>query len=64
MGKECELVCGLGETKSVMEFLPDDTNAIQEFPIQVEGLVDKMRIVFKSSTDFYGRITVYHLDVQ
>ncbi|KAI4894188.1 hypothetical protein NFI96_017886 [Prochilodus magdalenae] len=33
------------------------------FPIQDAPLVQKLKIVFESSTDFFGRIIVYSLDV-
>lgn len=62
-GKECELICSLNNAETVQDFRPLDNNELQLFKIDAEE-VDKMTIVFKSSTDFYGRITIYHLDVQ
>ncbi|KAJ3190202.1 Nuclear receptor 2C2-associated protein [Gaertneriomyces sp. JEL0708] len=67
-GKECELV-GVSaneEWESIMEFYPDDTNALQQFTIPSEKESQswkKMRIVFKNSTDFYGRVVIYTLDL-
>jgi hypothetical protein len=42
---------------------PEDSNELQRFPLQVDGLVDAMTVTFGRSTDFYGRVVVYSLDV-
>ncbi|KAI9219433.1 galactose-binding domain-like protein [Blastocladiella britannica] len=44
---------------------PADTNTPQRFPA-AEGVITcrKVRIVFPASTDFYGRVTVYQLQVE
>ncbi|TYZ51311.1 hypothetical protein PybrP1_001055 [[Pythium] brassicae (nom. inval.)] len=41
---------------------PVDSNELQEFPCTTQG-VDAMRIIFQRSTDFYGRVVVYGVDV-
>ncbi|KAI9207605.1 galactose-binding domain-like protein [Polychytrium aggregatum] len=66
VGKECELLVSQdGGWVHVMDFYPEDSNSAQSFavpePSQKSG--QRFKIVFKSSTDFYGRITVYKLDV-
>ncbi|KAM5191284.1 nuclear receptor 2C2-associated protein isoform 1-T1 [Mantella aurantiaca] len=50
------------ELETVTEFYPEDINALQKF-VFTECCVEKLRLSFPSSTDFFGRIIVYHLDV-
>ena len=61
-GKDCEVEVN-GENK-VLDFYPEDANKTQtfQFPEPLKD-VKKMRIIFNSSTDFYGRITLYMLDL-
>ncbi len=40
---------------------PDDTNALQQFPVRATACA--LRILFAASTDTFGRVTVYKLDV-
>ncbi|KAF7307235.1 Malic enzyme [Mycena indigotica] len=42
---------------------PEDTNKRQEFllPATSDGGIQKMRLEFEESSDFFGRITVYDL---
>ena len=47
------------ETK---ELFPDDVNNLQKFEVNLEK-VQKIKIVFVESSDFYGRITLYKLDI-
>ncbi|XP_069505220.1 nuclear receptor 2C2-associated protein [Ambystoma mexicanum] len=46
----------------MLDFYPEDTNALQRFQVEASAF-DKLRITFQSSTDFFGRIVVYHLDI-
>ncbi|NXO08648.1 NR2CA protein, partial [Oriolus oriolus] len=66
--------CRTGEELvKISELYPQDSHAMQiSFPrvtmmmegFQVEETVlDKLRITFGSSTDFFGRVVVYHLGV-
>ncbi|NXT02766.1 NR2CA protein, partial [Jacana jacana] len=63
--------CRAGEAPvKVSELYPEDTNAMQisfatwQAGFQVEETVlDKLKITFENSTDFFGRIVVYHLGV-
>ncbi|XP_075063733.1 nuclear receptor 2C2-associated protein isoform X2 [Mixophyes fleayi] len=50
------------ELVKIAEFYPEDINAIQSF-VLTEQYVEKLRLSFPGSTDFFGRIVVYHLDV-
>ncbi|XP_061457986.1 nuclear receptor 2C2-associated protein [Rhineura floridana] len=55
--------CRKGEDLSqVAEFYPKDTNSLQMFTLK-EALLDKLKITFENSTDFFGRVIVYQLDV-
>jgi len=65
-GKVCEFqIQPNTETKQFQlhsAFFPEDTNFHQEF--QLGGAKAKsIKIIFKESTDFYGRITIYHLSM-
>ncbi|NWW44381.1 NR2CA protein, partial [Pedionomus torquatus] len=63
--------CRAGEEPvKISELYPEDTNAMQisfaawRAGFQVEETVlDKLKITFENSTDFFGRIVVYHLGV-
>ena len=60
-GKECQVeVNGV----NVLDFYPEDINKLQAFKLKekIED-VTKVRIIFNSSTDFYGRITLYLLEL-
>lgn len=50
------------ELSQMVEFYPEDTNSLQSFLLQ-EVVLDKMKINFENSTDFFGRIIVYRFDV-
>ncbi|KAM4052402.1 nuclear receptor 2C2-associated protein isoform 1-T1 [Anomaloglossus baeobatrachus] len=51
-----------GELVKIAEFYPEDNNALQRFDFP-EQYVEKLHLCFPNSTDFFGRIVVYHLDV-
>ncbi|TPX68601.1 hypothetical protein SpCBS45565_g03009 [Spizellomyces sp. 'palustris'] len=72
-GKECKLVGVVDHRRpeeeqweDLLNFYPEDSNSLQVFPIK-EGASKqpwrKLRIIFLNSTDFYGRVTIYRLDV-
>nr|XP_060640016.1 nuclear receptor 2C2-associated protein [Anolis sagrei ordinatus] len=50
------------ELPETAEFYPEDTNSLQTFPMK-EMQLEKLKITFENSTDFFGRIIVYRLDV-
>ncbi|NWR96009.1 NR2CA protein, partial [Furnarius figulus] len=53
--------CRAGEELvKISELYPQDNNAMQ---ISFAKVLDKLKITFESSTDFFGRIVVYHLGV-
>ncbi|XP_077188118.1 nuclear receptor 2C2-associated protein [Paroedura picta] len=51
-----------GELAQIAEVYPEDTNSLQSFSLP-GSLLDKLKITFEDSTDFFGRIVIYHLDV-
>ncbi|NXT28735.1 NR2CA protein, partial [Syrrhaptes paradoxus] len=60
--------CRTGEELvKISELYPADSNAMQISPspaFQVEETVlDKLKVTFGNSTDFFGRVVVYHLGV-
>ncbi|KAM9849007.1 nuclear receptor 2C2-associated protein [Aulostomus maculatus] len=52
-----------GDFKVITHFYPEDNNSLQSFPIQEAPEVDKVKIMFENSADFFGRIIVYSLDI-
>ncbi|KAG2463965.1 NR2CA protein, partial [Polypterus senegalus] len=69
---DCRLEgCGKNEDvfTTLATFYPEDKNSLQisfyffHFPIHGDPLAHKLKIVFENSTDFFGRIIVYKLDV-
>uniref|UniRef100_A0A8C3NVS8 Nuclear receptor 2C2 associated protein n=1 Tax=Cyanoderma ruficeps TaxID=181631 RepID=A0A8C3NVS8_9PASS len=51
------------ELVKISELDPQDSHAMQiSFP-RMATVLDKLKITFGSSTDFFGRIVVYHLGV-
>lgn len=46
-------------------FFPEDTNAIQTFNLsqEVAKPTNILKLVFDGSFDFFGRITIYHLNI-
>uniref|UniRef100_A0A6B0UKH1 Putative nuclear receptor 2c2-associated protein n=1 Tax=Ixodes ricinus TaxID=34613 RepID=A0A6B0UKH1_IXORI len=50
-------------TASAGDFYPEDSNVLQRFPLKMDVPISNLRIVFRSSTDMFGRIVLYKLDV-
>lgn len=42
---------------------PVDESTLQEFPVPCESPITQLKLVFNGSTDFYGRVTIYKLEV-
>ena len=67
--QDCEFLGSDGtEWKLICKFYPEDINSWQTFDVKAKGQTDsgpltKLQILFKESTDFYGRVTIYKLDV-
>ena len=57
VGKDCHVIVN---DKEPVLFFPEDSNKLQTFQFDFEE-VQTMKIVFNSSTDFFGRITIYQL---
>lgn len=54
------------EWKSWTKVYPEDVNRKQSFDLpadEVRGGIQSIRLVFEDSSDFFGRITVYDLQV-
>ncbi|XP_049983622.1 nuclear receptor 2C2-associated protein isoform X1 [Alexandromys fortis] len=52
-----------GDTlRKIVDFYPEDTNALQTFSIPTVE-VDRLKLTFEDTTDFFGRVVVYHLRV-
>lgn len=69
VGKKCVVLGSVKESANdyniqLGTFYPDDVNSTQVFPVPSTQPLKRMKIIFEESTDFYGRITIYKLDVQ
>ncbi|XP_067872178.1 nuclear receptor 2C2-associated protein [Heterodontus francisci] len=64
-GRTCRLEGGRkgADLLKIADLYPEDTNRLQRFSIHEESIADKLKIIFEKSTDFFGRIVIYHLDV-
>ncbi|XP_010604793.1 nuclear receptor 2C2-associated protein isoform X2 [Fukomys damarensis] len=52
-----------GEALSkIVVFYPKDDNSLQTFPIP-PAEVDQLKVTFEDTTDFFGRVVIYHLRV-
>ncbi|KAF9125949.1 Nuclear receptor 2C2-associated protein [Mortierella sp. 14UC] len=69
VGKTCQVLAWTDSNEFVdmMRFYPEDINPLQTFPVaeadKEKALTSRVKLVFESSTDFFGRITVYKLDI-
>ncbi|KAL1919727.1 uncharacterized protein VTP21DRAFT_1658 [Calcarisporiella thermophila] len=66
VGKQCQAFgCKTGTAyEPLLSFYPDDNNMVQRFPVlSPERPIEKLKLVFEDSTDFFGRVTVYKLEV-
>ncbi|KAI9243907.1 hypothetical protein BDA99DRAFT_529701 [Phascolomyces articulosus] len=72
VGKKCIALGSLPESPNSYDielgaFYPQDINSTQTFPLTSttasETKVQRLKIIFEESTDFYGRITVYKMDI-
>ncbi|XP_067254761.1 nuclear receptor 2C2-associated protein isoform X1 [Chanodichthys erythropterus] len=64
-GKSCKLEGSAKEEdlKHILDLYPEDNNGLQSFPIRDAPLVQRLKIVFENSADFFGRVIVYTLDI-
>lgn len=74
VGEECILYTGPSRNSSSIEWNeldfpvePEDTNELQQFDLTEVAAKQRtcgaVKIDFESSTDFYGRVTIYRLEV-
>ena len=56
-------VSDAAELTVIADIYPADNNAEQVFPVLTSGPAARVKVAFIESTDFYGRITVYKLDL-
>lgn len=67
-GKKCLLLGSLGSSPNdynveISTLYPEDISSKQIFTFDPTEELKRLKIIFEESTDFYGRITVYTLDV-
>ncbi|XP_015585330.1 nuclear receptor 2C2-associated protein [Cephus cinctus] len=65
VGKDCFIEAG-PDSKSLNfqeSFFPEDTNTVQKFKLNQNIMAKIFKLVFKESTDFFGRIIIYKLSL-
>lgn len=67
-GKKCVALGSLSSSPNeynveIGAFYPEDINSMQTFQFTPSQPVQRLKVVFEESTDFYGRITVYKFQV-
>lgn len=67
-GRRAEALDGAMSWEPLCAIEPEDVSSVQRFPIPRDAggqpvAVDALRVVFNRSSDFYGRVTLYRLDV-
>ncbi|KAI8384219.1 galactose-binding domain-like protein [Radiomyces spectabilis] len=68
VGKKCVALGSLPESPNeynipIGTFYPEDINSTQKFDFESSTPVQRLKLIFEESSDFYGRITIYNLDV-
>lgn len=63
MAEEFKVSCLPEENENMFSFEAEDTNEMQEFEFDEEFTCSLLRLQFDNSTDFYGRITIYRIEV-
>ncbi|XP_021919186.1 nuclear receptor 2C2-associated protein isoform X2 [Zootermopsis nevadensis] len=65
VGRDCHLEAGFedGSLEIVEHFYPEDINSLQIFKLKKPISAKHLRFVFKGSTDFFGRIVIYKLEI-
>jgi hypothetical protein len=48
--------------RKIVDFYPEDSNSLQTFPVPAAE-VNRLRVTFEDTTDFFGRVVIYHLRV-
>ncbi len=64
-GRHCTLrsLAEDGAWSLIKEFYPQDINSLQHFPVAGDSPSTNYKVIFEKSTDFFGRVTIYKLDI-
>ncbi|XP_008470758.1 nuclear receptor 2C2-associated protein [Diaphorina citri] len=60
VGKDCHMKF---DNDKVVPFYPEDINTLQKFSVPESIEMGSLLLMFNASTDFFGRIVVYQLNV-
>ncbi|KAI9304187.1 galactose-binding domain-like protein [Cunninghamella echinulata] len=69
VGKKCVALGSTSEQPNdynipLVTFYPQDINPLQTFKVDNNDTpIQRLKLIFEESTDFYGRITIYKLDI-
>eukprot|EP00123_Amoebidium_parasiticum_P006286 comp17275_c0_seq1/m.16377 comp17275_c0_seq1/g.16377 ORF comp17275_c0_seq1/g.16377 comp17275_c0_seq1/m.16377 type:complete len:139 (-) comp17275_c0_seq1:42-458(-) len=63
-GKECQILGSKGDDvwAKIADIYPEDVNSLQIFPVAATE-VEQLQLLVTKSTDFFGRVVIYVLDV-
>ena len=62
-GQNCHVEFNNKDDVITESFYPEDINLVQNFNFKNPVLSNNIKLVFDKSTDFFGRIVVYSLDI-
>ncbi|XP_043223814.1 nuclear receptor 2C2-associated protein-like [Amphibalanus amphitrite] len=64
-GGDCWLEAGDApdQLRRLHAFYPENVNRLQTFPVDCPEPVTHVKVVFNTSTDFFGRVVVYKFDL-
>ena len=54
----------MGDWSKLTAIYPEDVNKKQVFDVPSLEPIQALKLTFEESSDFFGRITIYDLDVQ
>ena len=54
---------GNNEWQSILELEAEDDHELQTFPLESSSTCESLKLDFEEFTDFYGRVTIYQLQV-
>lgn len=59
-GKDCHFKF---DNEDVEPFYPEDINTLQKFSLEKSKGTKSLTVIFNASTDFFGRIVIYQLNL-
>lgn len=63
VGQDCKIELKSDDQVLIEPFYPEDVNSVQKFLLSKPTICNKIKFLFNNSTDFFGRIVVYSIDI-